>query len=203
MTEEQKAALQQKLGRGGPLPAGSLAQVANVICVGSGKGGVGKSTLTANLAAALRAEGHSVGVLDADVWGYSIPRMFGLGAERARRLRRAQDHPARGRRREGHVDRLLRRGRRRRRVARADAPQGADPVPQRRRMGRPRLPSDRPAARHRRRLDDARPAAARRPVPDRHDASAGGPEGRPPGRRNGRAASIFRSSAWSRTWPTS
>lgn len=61
---------------------GSLARVANVICVGSGKGGVGKSTLTANLAAALAVEGKRVGVLDADVWGYSIPRMYGLGATR-------------------------------------------------------------------------------------------------------------------------
>ncbi len=82
LSDEQKAALQQKLGRGGPLPAGALAQVANVICIGSGKGGVGKSTLTANLAAALTAEGKRVGVLDADVWGYSIPRMYGLGATR-------------------------------------------------------------------------------------------------------------------------
>ncbi len=81
LSDEQKAALQQKLGRGS-LPAGSLAQVQNVICVGSGKGGVGKSTLTANLAAALAAEGKRVGVLDADVWGYSIPRMYGLGATR-------------------------------------------------------------------------------------------------------------------------
>ncbi len=81
LSDTQKAALQQKLGRGS-LPAGALAQVANVICVGSGKGGVGKSTLTANLAAALAAEGRSVGVLDADVWGYSIPRMYGLGATR-------------------------------------------------------------------------------------------------------------------------
>jgi ATP-binding protein involved in chromosome partitioning len=77
----QKAALQQKLGRGG-LPDGALAQVANVLCIGSGKGGVGKSTLTANLAAALVLEGKRVGVLDADVWGYSIPRMYGLGATR-------------------------------------------------------------------------------------------------------------------------
>jgi ATP-binding protein involved in chromosome partitioning len=56
--------------------------VANVICVGSGKGGVGKSSVTANLAAALAAEGKQVGVLDADVWGYSQPRMLGVGAER-------------------------------------------------------------------------------------------------------------------------
>jgi ATP-binding protein involved in chromosome partitioning len=81
LNEQQKAALQQKLGRA-TLPDGALAQVANVICIGSGKGGVGKSTLTANLAAALASEGKRIGVLDADVWGYSIPRMFGLGATR-------------------------------------------------------------------------------------------------------------------------
>jgi ATP-binding protein involved in chromosome partitioning len=81
LSDAQKAALQQKLGRAS-LPAGALAQVTNVLCVGSGKGGVGKSTLTANLAAALAGEGSTVGVLDADVWGYSIPRMYGLGATR-------------------------------------------------------------------------------------------------------------------------
>ncbi len=81
LSDTQKAALQHKLGRAS-LPAGALAQVANVICIGSGKGGVGKSTLTANLAAALTAEGKRVGILDADVWGYSIPRMCGLGATR-------------------------------------------------------------------------------------------------------------------------
>jgi ATP-binding protein involved in chromosome partitioning len=81
LDDAQKAALQQKLGRGS-LPDGALAQVANVLCIGSGKGGVGKSTLTANLAAALRSEGKRVGVLDADVWGYSIPRMYGLGSTR-------------------------------------------------------------------------------------------------------------------------
>jgi ATP-binding protein involved in chromosome partitioning len=81
LSESEKAALRQRLGRAG-LPEGALAQVSNVVCVGSGKGGVGKSTLTANLAAALSAEGKRAGVLDADVWGYSIPRMFGLGATR-------------------------------------------------------------------------------------------------------------------------
>src|SRR5947208_324605 len=82
LTDQQKADLQRKLGRGGGLPTGALAQVANILCVGSGKGGVGKSTLTVNLAAALTAEGKKVGVLDADVWGYSVPRMLGLGNDR-------------------------------------------------------------------------------------------------------------------------
>jgi ATP-binding protein involved in chromosome partitioning len=83
LSDQEKSALGRKLGRGS-LPEGALAQVRNVICIGSGKGGVGKSSVTANLAAALTAEGRRVGVLDADVWGYSQPRMLGLGAERPR-----------------------------------------------------------------------------------------------------------------------
>src|SRR5215472_10590646 len=83
LSGDEKAALGRKLGRGG-LPEGALAQVKNVICIGSGKGGVGKSSVTANLAAALAADGKKVGVLDADVWGYSQPRMLGLGNERPR-----------------------------------------------------------------------------------------------------------------------
>jgi len=86
LTDQEKAGLQRKLGRPGGLPEGALAQVSNVICVGSGKGGVGKSSLTVNLAAALVADGKKVGVLDADVWGYSIPRMLGLGGQRPRML---------------------------------------------------------------------------------------------------------------------
>jgi ATP-binding protein involved in chromosome partitioning len=82
LSDQEKGVLQRKLGRPGGLPEGALAQVQNVICVGSGKGGVGKSSLTVNLAAALAADGKRVGVLDADVWGYSIPRMLGLGSDR-------------------------------------------------------------------------------------------------------------------------
>src|SRR3954453_10926330 len=82
LSDREKQGLQRTLGRPQGLPAGALAQVANVVCIGSGKGGVGKSTLTVNLAAALQAEGKKVGVLDADVWGYSIPRMLGLGGQR-------------------------------------------------------------------------------------------------------------------------
>ena len=81
LSDTEKQGLQRKLGRS-ELPKGALAQVANVICIGSGKGGVGKSSVTANLAAALAAEGKTVGVLDADVWGYSQPRMLGVGAQR-------------------------------------------------------------------------------------------------------------------------
>ncbi|MGZ5347231.1 MAG: Mrp/NBP35 family ATP-binding protein [Solirubrobacterales bacterium] len=77
LSDGEKSELQQRLGRP-KLPDGALAQVKNVICVASGKGGVGKSTMTANLAAALHAEGHRVGALDCDVYGYSIPRMLGV-----------------------------------------------------------------------------------------------------------------------------
>ena len=79
LSDQEKSTLSQRLGRGnGGLPEGALAAVKNVICVGSGKGGVGKSTVTTNLAAALQADGHQAAALDADVWGYSIPRMLGV-----------------------------------------------------------------------------------------------------------------------------
>ena len=51
---------------------------AKVVLIASGKGGVGKSSVTVNLAAALAARGLTVGVLDADIWGFSVPRMLGL-----------------------------------------------------------------------------------------------------------------------------
>src|SRR5437763_7736982 len=79
LSDPEKQTLQKRLTtRQGPLPNGALAAVKNIVCVGSGKGGVGKSTVTANLAAALQAEGHAAAALDADVWGYSIPRMLGV-----------------------------------------------------------------------------------------------------------------------------
>jgi ATP-binding protein involved in chromosome partitioning len=78
LSDQEKSALAQRLGRQSGLPEGALAAVKNVICIGSGKGGVGKSTVTANLAAALQVEGYQAAALDADVWGYSIPRMLGV-----------------------------------------------------------------------------------------------------------------------------
>jgi ATP-binding protein involved in chromosome partitioning len=55
-----------------------------VYAVASGKGGVGKSSVTANLAAALAAQGLRVGVVDADIYGFSIPRMLGVEGARPR-----------------------------------------------------------------------------------------------------------------------
>lgn len=59
-------------------PDTEIPPTTKVITVASGKGGVGKSSVTANLAAALASRGFTVGVLDADIWGFSIPRMLGV-----------------------------------------------------------------------------------------------------------------------------
>jgi ATP-binding protein involved in chromosome partitioning len=80
LSPEEKQGLQAKLGRN-KLPEGALAKVKNIVCVASGKGGVGKSTVTANLAAAFALDGLAAAALDADVWGYSIPRMLGVGGK--------------------------------------------------------------------------------------------------------------------------
>ena len=69
---------------------------AKVVLIASGKGGVGKSSVTVNLAAALAARGLTVGVLDADIWGFSVPRMLGL-SEAGRMSGRKGDGDAKGR----------------------------------------------------------------------------------------------------------
>ena len=78
MSPEEKAALSTRLRGGRPEKSISLEPGTRVVAIASGKGGVGKSTLTANLAAALDARGERVGVLDADVYGHSIPLMLGV-----------------------------------------------------------------------------------------------------------------------------
>jgi len=83
MTEEQRKALQTTL-RGGSATAEPVIPFAQpgsrtrVYAVASGKGGVGKSSVTVNLAAALAKRGLSVGVIDADIYGHSVPRMLGV-----------------------------------------------------------------------------------------------------------------------------
>jgi ATP-binding protein involved in chromosome partitioning len=78
MSQEEKAALATRLRGGRPQREISLSPSTRVVAVASGKGGVGKSTLAANLAAALVEQGERVGVLDADVYGYSIPHVLGV-----------------------------------------------------------------------------------------------------------------------------
>jgi ATP-binding protein involved in chromosome partitioning len=79
MTEEERAALSTRLRGATPERKGlSVASRTRVIAVASGKGGVGKSSLTVNIAAALAAAGQEVGVLDADIYGHSVPYMLGV-----------------------------------------------------------------------------------------------------------------------------
>ena len=97
MTDDERAALRERLHGGGhshdhapgqghghaegrPVPFNQPGSKTRPILISSGKGGVGKSSVTVNLAVALAAQGHSVGVVDADIYGYSVPRM--LGADR-------------------------------------------------------------------------------------------------------------------------
>jgi ATP-binding protein involved in chromosome partitioning len=81
MTAEQRGALRSQLrgGTGEPvIPFAQPSSLTKVVAVASGKGGVGKSSVTANLAVAMAADGLSVGVVDADIYGFSIPRMLGV-----------------------------------------------------------------------------------------------------------------------------
>ena len=79
MSESERMQLASRLR--GTTPPGAhrfqLGSTTQVYAVASGKGGVGKSTVTANLAVALAQSGQRVGILDADVWGYSVPQLFG------------------------------------------------------------------------------------------------------------------------------
>ncbi|WIM96022.1 Mrp/NBP35 family ATP-binding protein [Actinoplanes oblitus] len=88
MNEEQRKALQTTLRGGGTaepvIPFAQPGSRTRVYAVASGKGGVGKSSVTVNLAAALAKRGLSVGVVDADIYGHSVPRMLGVESKPTR-----------------------------------------------------------------------------------------------------------------------
>ena len=85
MSDQQRTELRNQLSDGQAdreIPFAKPGSLTTVIAVASGKGGVGKSSVTVNLAAALAAQGRSVGVLDADIYGHSIPTMLGVADAR-------------------------------------------------------------------------------------------------------------------------
>jgi ATP-binding protein involved in chromosome partitioning len=83
LTAEEKTAAMAKarFNVSQQAPDTAIPPTTKVLMVASGKGGVGKSTTTTNLAAALAEEGFNVGVMDADIWGYSVPRMLGVDGD--------------------------------------------------------------------------------------------------------------------------
>jgi ATP-binding protein involved in chromosome partitioning len=80
MTQEQKSAAMQRARWNAreQAPPTEVPATTRVLAIASGKGGVGKSSVTVNLASALAARGLTVGILDADIWGFSVPRMLGV-----------------------------------------------------------------------------------------------------------------------------
>ena len=74
-------------------PATQIPLNTRILAIASGKGGVGKSSVTVNLAAALANQGHTVGVLDADIWGFSVPRMLNMSDRLEAKLFDGSDKP--------------------------------------------------------------------------------------------------------------
>ncbi|MGA1052105.1 MAG: Mrp/NBP35 family ATP-binding protein [Ilumatobacteraceae bacterium] len=80
MTSEERSEVMSKArwNARSQAPRTAIPDRCQVLAISSGKGGVGKSSVTVNLATALAARGHTVGVLDADIWGFSVPRLLGI-----------------------------------------------------------------------------------------------------------------------------
>lgn len=84
MTQAERTRLMERARRHARdhAPPTMISPLTRVVAVSSGKGGVGKSSLSVNLAIAIADQGHEVGLLDADIWGFSVPRMLGVADER-------------------------------------------------------------------------------------------------------------------------
>src|SRR5699024_7483296 len=97
MSEEQRSELIMRLRQGRrQIPFNQPGDLTRIFAVSSGKGGVGKSTVTANLAAAMAADGLRVGVIDADIHDFSMPGMFGITDRPIRGADRLMPPQARG-----------------------------------------------------------------------------------------------------------
>ncbi len=142
----------------GIVETGDIAGIKNVIAVGSGKGGVGKSTMAAAIAYGLRSYGAEVGLMDADVYGPSIPHLVGASGRPMARGERIQPIETGGLKLMSMG--FLARARARRHHARADASRDHAAISSPGRLGPARLPGDRLAARHRRRTADPGAIAA-------------------------------------------
>ena len=150
MNDEQRTELRKQLrgdAREPVIPFAQPGSLTRVYAVASGKGGVGKSSVTVNLAAAMAARGLSVGVLDADIYGHSVPRMMGTN-DRPTQVESMILPPI------AHDVKVISiamftQGNTPGGVARADAAPGAAAVPGRRVLGRPGRAAARPAAGHR------------------------------------------------------
>lgn len=88
ISSDVKVTVNVKTRAAAPAPKAVLPGVRNIIGISSGKGGVGKSTVSANLAVALAAKGYKVGLLDADIFGPSMPKMFGVEDEQLYMVRK-------------------------------------------------------------------------------------------------------------------
>ena len=203
MTAEQRAELQTNLRGGKPakeIPFAQPGSLTKVFAIASGKGGVGKSSVTVNLALAMAKAGRTVGHRRR-----RHLRPLRPGDARHRRLPadpgRGHDHAgADAVRRLGDLDRDAQAAPRPGgRLARPDARPGARADAGRRLLGRPRRPPARPAARHRRHGDLAGPAPPERRDRGRHDPAGGRRRGRRARRARWPRCSTSAWSAWSRT----
>ena len=182
MNEEQRRELTNRLRQGRrQIPFNQAGSLTRIYAISSGKGGVGKSTVTANLAAAMAADGLRVGVIDADIHGFSMPGMFGITAQPTKVLDLLI--ASRGARRRGDEHRHVRPGGAGRRMARPeDAPRDRA-VRLRRVLGRSGRAAAGPPSGHRRRGDLRGAAAAER--------ADGGGDHAPAVRGDGRGAGRF------------